>query len=198
MAKLLYQGHGSFRLTTNKGEVIYVDPFAGGGYDLPADLILITHGHFDHTKIELCPQKETTMIITHKEALKDGVHQKFDVFGVKIEAVFAGNKNHDPKECVGYLITIDGIKIYASGDTSKTSQMASFAKRKLDYALFCGDGEYNMDIVEASECARLVGARHNILIHTATDGRLYDESKFLAWGAPNKLFIPPGTEINLK
>ena len=33
MAKLLYQGHGSYRITTGEGKVIYVDPFAGEGYD---------------------------------------------------------------------------------------------------------------------------------------------------------------------
>ena len=49
MAKLLYQGHGSFRITTDEGKVIYVDPFAGEGYDLSADGILVTHGHYDHT-----------------------------------------------------------------------------------------------------------------------------------------------------
>jgi hypothetical protein len=40
MAKLLYQGHASFRLESNFGVVIYVDPFAGKGYDLPGDIIL--------------------------------------------------------------------------------------------------------------------------------------------------------------
>ena len=43
MAKLLFQGHASCRITTHSGTVIYIDPFAGEGYDLPADLVLITH-----------------------------------------------------------------------------------------------------------------------------------------------------------
>ena len=43
--KLLYQGHGSLRITTAEGKVIYIDPYAGEGYDVPADLILVTHGH---------------------------------------------------------------------------------------------------------------------------------------------------------
>ena len=37
MAEILYQGHGSFRLTTSEGSVIYIDPYAGEGYDRPAD-----------------------------------------------------------------------------------------------------------------------------------------------------------------
>ena len=38
MAELLYQGHGSYRIVSNEGVVIYVDPYAGEGYDMPADI----------------------------------------------------------------------------------------------------------------------------------------------------------------
>ena len=57
MAEFFFQGHGSFRLTTNQGTVIYVDPYTGGGYDKTADLILVTHEHSDHNRIELVKQK---------------------------------------------------------------------------------------------------------------------------------------------
>jgi len=40
MSKLLFQGHGSFRLTMDDGRIIYVDPYKGKGYDAPTDLIL--------------------------------------------------------------------------------------------------------------------------------------------------------------
>ena len=35
MAELLYQGHGSYRIVSNEGVVIYVDPYAGEGYEMP-------------------------------------------------------------------------------------------------------------------------------------------------------------------
>lgn len=198
MPKLLYQGHGSFRLTVNGGRVIFVDPFVGGSYETPADIILVTHGHRDHSNIELCAQMPNCRIITHKEALAGGKHNNFDVGGIKIQAVEASNKNHNPKECVGYIITLDGVKIYASGDTSKTEAMKSFAALKLDYALFCGDGFYNMDISEAAECAVLVGARNNIIIHTVPNAAaFFDRVKAEAWTAPNKLILEPGQEIEL-
>lgn len=49
MSKLFYQGHSSFRITTDEGKVIFIDPFAGVGYQTPADLVLITHEHYDLT-----------------------------------------------------------------------------------------------------------------------------------------------------
>jgi len=196
MPKLLYQGHGSFRLTANNGRVIYVDPYAGGGYDLPADIILVTHQHGDHNKIKLCAQKSGCQIITNIEALADGKHNNFDVGGILIQAVKAKSVLHSPKKCVGYIITIDGVKIYASGDTSKMEQMETFAALKLDYSIFPGAGILSMGLKEAAECARLIGAKHNIIIHLRP-GKLFDRAKAERWAAPNKLIVEPGEEIEL-
>ena len=195
MPKLLFQGHGSFRLTTNSDQVIYVDPYAGEGYDVPADLILVTHQHSDHNQIQLCTQKPGCRIITNAEALAGGKHNTLEVDGIQIQAVEAMNKNHDPKECVGYIITLDGIKLYASGDTSTTKQMETFAALSLDYALFPGDGFYNMRPEEAAECAKMIGAKHNILIHVKVGESLEEEAE--KWTAPNKLIITPMQEIDL-
>ena len=193
--KLLYQGHGSLRLTADDGRVIYIDPFKGGGYDKPADIILVTHQHHDHNKISLCTQKNGCRIITNVEALENGLHNSFDIDGIAIQAVEAMNKKHDPKECVGYIITIDGVKIYASGDTSKTAQMDSFASLNLDYALFPGDGIYNMGLAEAAQCAELVGAKHNVIIHVMPGSLVRLIAKI--WKAPNKLILGPMEEIEL-
>jgi L-ascorbate metabolism protein UlaG (beta-lactamase superfamily) len=196
MTKLLYQGHGSTRFTAQDGRVIYVDPYAGEGYDKPADIVLITHDHFDHNKLELIIQKKDCKVITYKEALASGRHNSFSFEGIEVEATEAQNLRHDPKNCVGFIITLDGLKIYWTGDTSKTKQMQNFSKRKIDYALFCGDGIYNMDPKEAAECAELGGAKHNILIHVDPEA-LFNLAKAQKWTAPNKLIIQPGEEIDL-
>ncbi|MCL2813615.1 MAG: MBL fold metallo-hydrolase [Oscillospiraceae bacterium] len=201
MAKLYYQGHGSFRLTANDGLVVYVDPYAGGGYDVPADVILVSHQHGDHNKIELVPQKENCAIFSNREARDAGrcmrLHlDDYENDEFSVEAVEAYNKNHDPKECVGFIITIDGLKIYASGDTSKTAQMETFAEMELDYAILCGDGVYNMGPDEAAECARLIGAKRNIIIHLKPRA-LFDRETAERWDAPGKIIIEPGEEITL-
>jgi L-ascorbate metabolism protein UlaG (beta-lactamase superfamily) len=134
LPKLLYQGHGSLRLTADNGSVI-------------------------------------------------------------IQAVTAENRNHDPKKCVGYIITLDGIKVYASGDTSKTMQMETFAALELDYALFPCDGLFNMGLKEAADCAALIGAKNNILIHPKPGESI--RRKHEKWEAPNKKLVAPGEEIIL-
>ena len=74
--------------------------------------------------------------------------------------------------------------------------MESFAALGLDYAILCGDGFFNMGLNEAAECAKLIDAKHNMVIHLKP-GALFDRDKAEKWCAPNKLILEPGQEINL-
>ncbi|MBQ8598498.1 MAG: MBL fold metallo-hydrolase [Oscillospiraceae bacterium] len=196
MAKLLYQGHGSFRITAEKGTVIYVDPFAGEGYDAPADWALVSHEHHDHNKLELLTMKEQTRVLRAADLLKDGVYGGVEADGIKVQAVPAYNKNHDRNTCVGFIVTVDGVSVYCAGDTSKTDYMAEMVALKLDYALLPMDGKYNMNVAEAMECAALIGAKHNIPIHMAP-GALFDEAVAASFQAEGQLIVRPGEEIEL-
>ena len=198
--RLLYQGHGSLRIVTGEGNVIYIDPYAGEGYDLPADLILVTHGHSDHTALNLIKNRsDGCRVITYKDALVKGEYKTFDVGFATVEAVQAGNnRNHNIRECVGWVITLSGgVSVYATGDTSTTEQMAELAGRDIHYALFVCDGKYNMDLDEAAACAKLVGARHSIPYHMAP-GALFDRERAEQFDAPNRLIVAAGEEITLE
>ena len=199
-AKLLYQGHGSLRIVTADEKVIYIDPYAGEGYDLPADLILVSHGHGDHSAVELIQNRnEDCRIVYYSDALVNGEYKTYELGYATVEAVQAGNnRNHDIKECVGWLITLpDGISVYATGDTSTTEQMAELADRNINYAFFVCDGHYNMDMEEAIACAKLVKAQHSIPYHMAP-GALFDAERVELFDAPGKMIIPAGEEIVLE
>lgn len=203
-ARLLYLGHGSVRIVTPEEKVIYIDPYAPGDYSLPADLILVTHDHFDHCKYDCIESRQPDCtVITQVEALAGGEHHSFELPYVTVQAVEAGNnKNHSIQSCVGYVLTLsDGVKVYLSGDTSETAQMAEMADMAIDYAFFCCDGVYNMDDAEAARCAALVGAKHNIPYHNhpaGRDGKYFDAEKAARFPADNLLVILPGEEIELQ
>jgi len=196
MATLYYQGHGSYRITTNAGTVVYIDPFAGKGYDQKADLVLVTHEHYDHNKVELVEMKPDGKIIREKDMLIGGVYRHAVVKDVTITAVPAYNAHHDKKECVGYLLETDGIKLYAAGDTSKTDYMKELGKEHLDWAILPIDGIYNMGPLEASSCAKLIGAKHTIPVHMKP-GKLFDEATARSFTTDGRVIMHPDEEIPL-
>lgn len=102
-ARLLYQGQGSIRIVTPECKVIYIDPYAGTGYDLPADLILVTHDDPDHNNIRKVARRNADCrIITRAQALAGGTYQTFDLGYATVRVVEDDyNDNHDVTECVG-------------------------------------------------------------------------------------------------
>lgn len=196
MAKLLYQGHGSCRIVTDAGFVVYLDPFAGEGYDLPANLIFVTHQHHDHNEVDKMPHAPGCVIITEKEALTGGRYNDFSIGSVRARAVEAYNQNHHKESCVGYILSVDGKSLYFAGDTSTTEQMKTMAALKLDWAMLPIDGIYNMGPEEAVRCAALIGAKKVIPIHMKPGG-LFDAAMAEKFNAPNRLILRPGEEIQL-
>lgn len=197
MSKLLFQGHGSYRITTDEGVVIYVDPFLGDGYDKQADIILVTHEHNDHNHIELPKKKDDTIIIRQNNLKVGNLYNKTHICGVEIEAVEAYNKNHDKSMCVGYILRFDSLTIYASGDTSLTEDMKNkLSNYDIDYALLPIDGIYNMNAEEASICADFIKAKHTIPIHMKPM-ELFDidcANKFIH---KSRFIIKAGEEVEL-
>lgn len=196
MAKLLYQGHGSLRLTTECGKVIYIDPFAGEGYSEPADLILVTHGHHDHNCVDLPVKKSGCVIWQYSDALQNGEYNTLRLDFATVKAVQAYNHHHRREECVGYIVTADGVSVYFAGDTGKTEDMSKMAALNLDWAVLPMDYTYTMDIDEAVKCAELIAAKRTIPVHMSP-GKLFDINRAVKFNAPGALIVRPGECVEL-
>ena len=185
-------GHASVKIKTAEGAVIYIDPYYDGDYNEKADIILVSHEHSDHNKVNLCQQNEGCMVLRVKQTIntKDMTYNTFEYKGVKIEPVPASNKNHSIKSTTGFVLTFDGITVYHAGDTSKLDQMAALKEKNLDYAFFPIDGKYNMGAAEAMECAALAGARHNTPMH-------YFDADPSAFKPENLLSVAYGETVEL-
>lgn len=193
---LKYLGRSSVKIKTSQGTVIYIDPYAGNDYDEPADIVLITHEHGDHNLLSLIKDTSKAKIIRSKDSLVDGIYNSFQENDVKIEAVAAYNDNHDKEECVGYILEFDSLKLYHAGDTSKIEEMNSLESKNLDYALLPIDGVYNMDAIEAMECAEIINAKYNIPIHSSGSST-YSQENVDTFKPQNVLPLKEEEEITL-
>lgn len=130
-------GHDCFKIENDV--VIYTDPFTLKKQD-KADIILITHEHFDHcspvdvkkllatNSILVAPSNCVLKLPGTVKTLEPG--NTLTIKDITIEAVpaYNTNKNFHPKEkkWVGYIITINKIRIYFAGDTDYIPEMKTF------------------------------------------------------------------------
>lgn len=196
MCQLLYQGHASFRLCSAAGTVIFIDPYAGAGYNLEADAVFCSHAHRDHSSVELVRLKPGGRVWRQGDLLADGEYATVRVGDISVRAVPAYNAKHPRETTVGFLVELGGKKLYFAGDTSQIPEMAALAAERPDHAFFPTDGVFNMDAAEASRCAAIVGAARSTPIHTCknTDG-IFDEANALRFQADGRVILPPGESL---
>jgi len=189
-------GRASIKLKLNDGRVIYIDPYAGDNsdYEEPADLILVTHTHSDHSAVYKVKRNEDVEVVVCPKGIKSG--DTLELKGITVTAVPAYNTNHEKEESCGLILDIDGVKIYHTGDTSKIDEMNALADLELDYALITMDGYYNMGPEEAMEVADIIKAKKLIPIHTDKSGD-YNAENVEAFDKENKVVVKPGETIKL-
>ncbi|MDP5272634.1 MBL fold metallo-hydrolase [Chengkuizengella axinellae] len=199
-------GHASVKIKTSEGKVIYIDPWFGesSNYSEPADMVLISHFHFDHSDIKKVTLKEDTTIITPSYDFSeyavdsDLPGQNASISGITVSAVAAYNDNHSKESSTGYVLEFDGIRLYHAGDTGKIDEMNLLSDKNITYALLGIDGNYNnMNPEEATEAASMINAQMNIPIHTGAPG-VYNEEHVNRFIAENKLVLKEGELIELE
>lgn len=172
--------HSSIRI--NKEKIIYIDPFKINKNYNDADIIFITHDHYDHYSeedIDKVINENTTIIIPDElltKLLRKGINKNaiitvepnknYMVQGIKFETISAynTNKTFHPKEngWVGYIITLDDIRYYIAGDTDITEENR---RVKYDVAFVPVGGTYTMDFKEAAQLINEIQPKIAVPIH---------------------------------
>lgn len=181
-------GHSSFRID---GDVtIYIDPWKLAAGSPPADLILISHEHYDHFSAEDIEKvrtaaSEIVTIDAVARALTGRVHvvkpgDRLTVRGVDIQILPAYNekKKFHPrsKGQVGFVLTLDGQRLYFAGDTDAIPEMKDL---RPEIALLPVSGTYVMDAEEAVEAVKLlqpglaVPMHYGEIVGTAADAERF-------------------------
>lgn len=182
-------GHDTFKISADK--TIYTDPFKVGKND-KADIILITHEHYDHCSPEDVKkiQGPETVIVTTPDCagklsgdvrtVKPG--DRINIDDVDIEAVPSYNTNKKfhtrDRNWVGYIITVSGARIYLAGDTDYIPEMKTL---KTDIALLPVSGTYVMTAEEAVQAALDINPKiavpmhYNSIVGTENDAERFAE-----------------------
>ncbi len=188
--KIHWLGHASFYLENDLK--IYIDPYQISPKE-KADLIFITHEHYDHLSpedLEKIVKKETTIVAAKEcesklasfncEKIFVEPFEEIEVKGVKVKAVPAYNTNkpfHKKEDGkVGYVITVKDVSIYHAGDTDFIEEMNDL---KPKVALLPVSGTYVMTAEEATEAVKAIKPEIAVPMHYGTIvGSLEDAKRF--------------------
>ncbi len=170
-----WYGHASVMIKAEK--TIYIDPFELPAGTEKADIVLITHEHYDHFSPDDLKkiQKEDTIIVSTPDVIANVKGEKreilpgkeLEVYGIKVKGVPAYNigKRFHPKEknWVGYIVEIEGVTVYHAGDTDLIPEMKNFGK--IDIAMLPVGGTYTMNASEAAQAANTISPKVAIPMH---------------------------------
>ncbi|MBS3079816.1 MBL fold metallo-hydrolase [Candidatus Pacearchaeota archaeon] len=188
-------GRNSGFLINASGIKIYIDPFQINGNE-KADLILITHGHYDHFSIEDIKKiiKIGTKIIGPAELLSQvrrlrdridfeigevGKKIEFNGIGIECVASYNINKHFHPKEegYLGYVMDLFGVKVYHAGDSDFIPEMINIVA---DIILLPVGGKFAMNSEEALKAVDVIKPNFAIPMHWGSvAGTLADAERFV-------------------
>lgn len=170
--------HSSIRIGGDT--VIYIDPIGIGAAPHDADLVLITHPHFDHFSpkdikkvmkadtVIACPKTAAGLckLLTGREPVTVSPGQSLSLCDVPVETVAAYNKVKPMHakffNWVGYVLTIGDTRVYISGDTDHTPEAAAV---QCDIALVPIGGTYTVNPVQAAALVNQIAPKAVIPVH---------------------------------
>jgi L-ascorbate metabolism protein UlaG (beta-lactamase superfamily) len=171
-------------------KTVYFDPYGVPANAPRADIVLTTHPHLDNYSLDNINQimdDDATLLLTHdSDALNKHGHvipvkpdQTLKVDGITIKTVPAYNleSRFHPKEnnWVGYIIEMDGLRYYHSGDTDLIPEMSGIGD--IDVAFLPVGGIYTMDVSGAIEAVKIIRPKVAIPIHFGMITGTYDDAE---------------------
>ena len=205
---LEWLGHSGFRVNVGKAS-IYIDPYRIAADEPKADLILITHQHYDHFSIQDLERlrKETTQVLAPPavaERLDGDVHSlrpgdvvETEIYGVDVRAVPAYNTSKRDGEgrpfhprdagCLGYELNVRGERLYHAGDTDVIPEMDWVVGA--DVALLPVSGVHVMTALEAAEAARRIQPTVAVPMHWGGHIGSEEDAQTFADAAPVDVVI---------
>ena len=173
--RIRWLGHASFKLVGSK--TIYIDPWklpAGNGND--GDLVLVTHDHYDHcSPDDIKKALASGGLVLAAECCRSNyptadqyrlpyMNHKIQGLSVYATAAYNTNKKYHLREYghVGYIVTLDGVKIYHTGDCDAFPHMRDLT---CDVVLLPVSGTYVMDPIEAVDACNMLKPQVAIPMH---------------------------------
>lgn len=193
--KIIYLSHSAFIVEQGTFKAI-IDPYITDNplaKVTKSDLeglthIFVTHGHGDHLgdTVELA-KKNNALVIANAEicsylstknvrchSMHIGGRFKFDFGTVKLTVAHHGSGINDNGQMIyggnpcGFIIELDGKKLYHAGDTGLTTDMVLLERENIDVALLPIGGNYTMDIDDAVIATEFIKPKMVIPMHYDT------------------------------
>jgi L-ascorbate metabolism protein UlaG (beta-lactamase superfamily) len=204
--KITWFCQSSFRIE-HGGLTVYIDPFKIPDGEPAADVLLLTHDHFDHLSTDdIAKVRTENTKVFAGPAVTDKIEPPFtelnpgdsDEYGaLKVRAVPAytttklrdsGEPTH-PRESqhVGFIFEIDDLTFYFSGDTDVIPEMEGYGP--VDYAFLPVSGVYVMTADEAAEAARIIQPSVAIPCHYGQVVGSEDDAKKFADEVPDQVRV---------
>ena len=196
---ITWLGHGTFVLVSPGGKRIVIDPWLDGNPSCPADrkkidaadLILLTHGHFDHTADAVAVARATGAPVVGVYDLtqwlelkgvkntsgmnKGGTQTVAGIAVTMVDAKHSSSVVEDGKivylgEACGYVLRFEnGLTIYFAGDTSVFGDMALIGEMYRPSIAFLPIGDhFTMGPEQAAKAAALLGVKRVVPMHYGT------------------------------
>lgn len=171
--KIQWLGHSSFKIKVGH-KIIYIDPYAGEDYTEKADIVLVSHAHYDHSSREKITKVrvDDTIVLTTRdnvaaidgESFSPGDTRKIEDITITAIPAYNLEKEFHPKENpgLGFIITFDGKSVYHAADTDMIPEMKDL---KPTVALLPVGGTYTMNAKEAAIAAEKIRPMIAIPMH---------------------------------